>query len=95
MEQPIGQLHDVVFSECGDFRSAVSLRIVKSEPDDPLTARAGNKFERLHDIGGLPMLNTGVQVFFVLSNHDQIHIRVFGLDERVVRDSRSDVGVKP
>jgi hypothetical protein len=60
MEQPIGQLHDIVFGEAGDFLAAISARIFKRVTIDFFASRPRNKLEALIDIIGLPMLNAGV-----------------------------------
>ena len=53
-----------------------------------------DELERLHHVGGLAVLDPGVQVLFVLPDHDQVHARMLGLDVRVVGHGRPHVGVE-
>ena len=95
VEQPVGELHDVVFGEARHFLTTVASRVLEGEPGDPLAAGPGDELERLHHFVGVPVLDPTVEIFFVLPHDHDVHLRVERVDERRVRDAWPDVGEKP
>ena len=69
-------------------------RVLERVADDLLAARARDQLEALNDLRALLILDAGVEVLLVLADDDHVHLRVLGLDVRMVGDARPDVGVE-
>ena len=93
MEQAVRDLHDVVFGEARDFFTLVRARVLERVANDALAAGARDQFEALRDLIGLPVLDAAVDVFLVLANDDDVHVRMLGRDVRVQRRAGAHVGV--
>lgn len=92
MKQAVGHLHDVVFGEARHLLAAVAAGKLERIADDALGAGARDQLEGLIDLARLAVLDTGVQVFLVLADDDDIYIRILGRYERVIADDRAHVG---
>ena len=76
------------------FLAVELFRVLESVPDDLFGTRTRDQFETFLDLIGLAVLDTGVRIFFVFADDDDVHDRVLRLNERVIRDARADVGVQ-
>ena len=94
MEQPIGELHDVVLHEAADATPAMLPRIAEGVVRDALAPRPGDELEALEDFVGLPVLDAGVQVLFVLAHDDHVHRGVACGHEGGQCQAGPDVGVQ-
>ena len=72
LEQALGHLHDVGLGGTGDVRAILGLGQGVGGLDDLLAALAGDQLKRLGDVGGLHVLDTGVEILNVLAHHDEI-----------------------
>ncbi len=95
VEEAVGELHDVVLGEAGHLAPAVGAGIFERIADDLLGAWPGNELQALEHLVGLPVLDAGIQVLFVLAHDHDVHLRMPGGDERRVRSAGPHVGVEP
>src|SRR5579883_75714 len=93
MEQTIGDLHDVVFGEAGDFLSFVRSRVLEGVADDAFASRSRDELKALRYLVCLPVLDPAVDVFLVLANDYDVHLRMLRCHVRIERHTRTDVGV--
>ena len=54
---------------------------VEGEADDAITALHSGQLQAVTAVGSLAILDSGVDVFLVFADHNQVHIRVMGRDE--------------
>ncbi len=94
VKQTVGQFHDVVFGEAGNFLAVVSARVLKSITNNFFRARTRYQFQTLRHLVGLAVLNAGVKVFFVLADDDHVHAGMLCLDERMIGNARPHVRVQ-
>ncbi len=94
VEEAVGELHDVVFGEAGDFFAVVLAGVFEGVADNFFGAGARDEFEALVDFVGLTVLDARVEIFLVFADDDDVHARMFGLDVGVVRNAGADVGVE-
>ena len=94
MKQTVGQFHDVVFGEAGDFLAVVTAGVFESVANDLFRAGPRNQFQALHDLIRLTMLDARVKIFFVFTNDHDVHARMLCFDERMIRNARANVRVE-
>ncbi len=94
VEVAVGDLHDVVFRKAGHLLTAVVAGILEGIAADPLGARVADRLDCRVGIGGLVVLDSRVEILFVLPDDDHVHIGVLGLDVGVVSDTRADIGIE-
>ncbi len=70
VKQAVGELHDVVFGEAGNFFAIVLAGVFKGVTDDFFGAGAGDEFEALVDFVGLTVFDAGVEILFVFADDD-------------------------
>ena len=85
VKQSVGLLHDVVFAHARHLLAAVGTGVLEGVADNLLTARHTHQLERLHHVGGLLVLNTGIKILLVLADDDHVDVWVEGLDVRIER----------
>ena len=58
--------------------------------------RAGprNNLQTHHYLIGLTIFDSGVKILFVLAHDHQVHTRMFGLDERMIRNAGPHIRVQ-
>ena len=94
MEEPIGQLHDVVFHETGDLLAVVTPGILEGVTDDLFAARSANELEALDHIVGLAIFYACVEVLFILTNDNHVHIWVQGFDKGVIGNAGTYIRIE-
>ena len=94
VEETVGHLHDVVFGEAGDLFAVVLLRVLEGVAHDLFAAGARDQLDALDFIVGETILDSGVEILLVLAYDDHVHFFVPGLDERVIRNTGTDIGVE-
>jgi hypothetical protein len=65
-----------------DLAAAIPASVVEGEADDALTALHGGQLQAMADVSSLTVLDSGVDVFLVFTDHDEVHIWVVGRNER-------------
>src|SRR2546421_2816069 len=95
VEEAVGQLHDVIFHEAGDFLAVVAPGILKGVAHDLLAAGTADEFEALHHIVRLAVFDARVQVLFIFTDDHHIHFGVLGLYKGVVGYAGAHIGVQP
>lgn len=95
VKESVGQLHDVVFGHAGDFFASVGFGVFECVANDSPGAGFGNEFEALDDVLGLAVFDSGVEVFFVFADDDDIHSIGSAGECGVVGDAGADVGEEP
>src|SRR6185369_412544 len=73
----------------------VPARVLKRVTNDLFRSRTRDQFQTLHDLVRLPVLDPGVKILFVLTHNYDVHHWMLRLDERMIRDARTYVGVQP
>ncbi len=73
VKQPVGHLHDVVFREAGDLLAVVATGVFEGVADDLFGAGARDQFQALVDLVRLPVLDAGVEIFFIFADDDDVH----------------------
>ena len=68
------------------------MRVFEGIADDLLGAGQAQDLEALVHIGGLAMLDTGIEVLLVLAHHHHIHVRMHRSHEGVITAAGSHVG---
>ena len=92
VEETIGLLHDVVFRHTRHLLATVGTCVLERIPDDALAAWTRDQLERLNDFVRLLVLDSGVQVLFVLAHDHHVEQRIRRLDIRRVCFDRTHVG---
>src|SRR6266568_1723989 len=82
------------FYEAGYFLAVMAPGILKGIADDLLAAGAADQLEALHHVVGLAILDAGIEVFFVLTDDDHVHVRMFRIDKRVIGYARTHIGIE-
>ena len=93
-EQAVRELHDVGLVDGRDLAPPVGDRVLEGEAGDPLGSRPGDDLDALGGIRADHVLDSGVEVFGVLADDDQVHVVVAGLEARDGPDG-SEVRVQP
>ena len=90
----LGEFHDVRLGGAGHRRAALGAGELEGQTDDLLGTLGADELQALRHIGGLHVLDTGVQVFHVLAHHHQVDAtaRVRGVYPRQLAH-RTDIGV--
>src|SRR5260370_25139021 len=68
--------------------------ILKGIADDVVAAGAADELEALHHVVGLAILDAGIEIFFVLTDDDHVHVRMFRIDKRVIGYAGTHVGIE-
>src|SRR5260370_10492520 len=68
--------------------------ILKGIADDLLAAGAADQLEALHHVVGLAILDAGIEILFVLTDDDHVHVRMFRIDKRVIGYTGTHVGIE-
>ena len=72
LQRPLGQLHDVRLRRARDLGAVLAPRVLEGESRDLLASLHRDQLQRLRDARGLHVLDAGVEVLDVLSDHDEI-----------------------
>src|SRR3989440_5088930 len=94
VEESIGQLHDVVFHETGDLLAVVTPGILEGVTDNLFAARSANELEALDHIVGLAIFYACVEVLFILTNDNHVHIWVQGFDKGVIGNAGTYIRIE-
>src|SRR5579859_617299 len=94
VEEAIGHLHNVVFNEAGDLLAIMAPGILEGITHDPLGTRTADQLQAFRHILRLAILNSSVGILFVLTNNYHVHSRVLGVDEGIIGDTWSYIGVE-
>src|SRR5215469_2598028 len=94
MKEAISHLHDIILHEACHLLPLMTPGILKSITNDPLGTWTANQLQRFHHIVRLAIFNTRVSILFILTNNNHIHQRMFGINERKIRDTRAHIGIE-
>ena len=94
VKQAICKLHDVVFSHAGHLFAAILLGVFKGIANDLFRSRLRNHFQALVHLLGLAVLDSCIQIFFILPNDDQIRFWKMRFDKRGISLAGAYVGIQ-
>src|SRR6185369_14017706 len=94
MEETVGHLHDVVFGEAGDFFATVLPRQLERVAYDFFRTRPRDQLAALYHFRAYLILDARIEVLFVLAHDHDVHVGMFGLDERIIGDARPHIGIE-
>src|SRR5207244_10624366 len=86
--------NDVVFGEAGNFFAVMTAGKFKRVANNLFRAGPRNNLQTHHYLIGLTIFDSGIKILFVLAYDHQVHTRMFGLDEWMIRNAGPHVRVQ-